>query len=107
MSRNYVAEIAKLYGLKLNEVFRLTGHKDMYIFQVCLWQFTRRDTKMDRTAQPTITFRENFVEIVRNGITGSAYYCQYNNDPAKAVTHAIDQLLMMEDCKSAKEVLGL
>lgn len=41
---------------------------------------------MDRTAQPTITFKENFVEIVRNGITGSAYYCQYNNDPAKAVT---------------------
>ena len=32
MGRNYVAEIAKLYGLKLNEVFRLTGHKDMYIF---------------------------------------------------------------------------
>ena len=62
---------------------------------------------MDRTAQPTITFRENFVEIVRNGITGSAYYCQYDNDPAKVVTHAIDQLLMMEDCKSAKEALGL
>ena len=41
---------------------------------------------MDRTAQPTITFRENFVEIVRNDITGSAYYCQYDNDPAKAVT---------------------
>lgn len=25
MSRNYIAEIAKLYGLKLNEVFRLSG----------------------------------------------------------------------------------
>lgn len=29
---------------------------------------------MDRIAQPTITFRENFVEIVHNGITGLAYY---------------------------------
>lgn len=62
---------------------------------------------MDRTAQLTITFRKDFVEVVRNDITGSAYYCQYNNDPAKAVKHAIDQLLMMEDCKSAREVLGL
>ena len=62
---------------------------------------------MDRTAQPTITFRENFVEIVRNGITGSAYYCQYDNDPAKAVTHDIEQLLKMEVCQSSKYVLGL
>lgn len=62
---------------------------------------------VDRTAQPTITFRKDFVEIVRNDITGSAYYFQYDNDPAKAVKHAIDQLLMMEDCKSVKEVLGL
>ena len=40
MSRNYIAEIAKLYGLELKEVFRLSGHKDIYIyiyiFQVCL-----------------------------------------------------------------------
>lgn len=62
---------------------------------------------MDRTAQPTITFRKDFVEIERNDITGSAYYFQYDNDSAKVVKHTIDQLLMMEDCKSAKEVLGL
>lgn len=27
---NYMAEIAELYGLELGEVFRLTGHKDIY-----------------------------------------------------------------------------
>ena len=30
MSRNYIAEIAKLYGLKLNEMFRLSGHRGMH-----------------------------------------------------------------------------
>ena len=30
MSRNYIAEIAKLYGLELKEVFRLSGHDDLY-----------------------------------------------------------------------------
>ena len=32
MSRNYIAEIAKLYGLELKEVFRLSGHKDKDIY---------------------------------------------------------------------------
>ena len=27
---NYIAEIAKFYGLKLNEMFRLSGHRGMH-----------------------------------------------------------------------------
>ena len=68
---------------------------------------------MDRTAQPTITFRENFVEIVRNGITGSAYYCQYDNDPAKAVTEEtarkplhIDRCDRFYSCWTWKNTVG-
>lgn len=30
MGRNYIEEIAKLYGLELKEVFRLSGHEDLY-----------------------------------------------------------------------------
>ena len=30
MSRNYIAEIAKFYGLKLNAMFRLSGHRGMH-----------------------------------------------------------------------------
>lgn len=30
MSKNYIAEVAELYGLEINEMFRLSGHEDLY-----------------------------------------------------------------------------
>ena len=30
MSKNYIAKVAELYGLELKEVFRLSGHEDLY-----------------------------------------------------------------------------
>ena len=42
MSRNYIAEIAKLYGLKLGEVFRLAGHKNIYISSLFMTIYRER-----------------------------------------------------------------
>lgn len=35
MSKNYIAKVAELYGLELGEVFRLSGHEDLYFMFSC------------------------------------------------------------------------
>jgi hypothetical protein len=62
---------------------------------------------IDRTKHPNIVFKEEFVSVTRNGQTTLEKYCNYYNNPIKALESALKTLTMMEDVAAAKEALGI
>ena len=78
---NYMAEIAELYGLELGEVFRLTGHKDIY------FKFVYDD--LLGGASPDTVYHKVEPQDLVDILTGKCKVIKYFSEPKYGETYYV------------------